>query len=300
MNKRKISLLITDLDNTVYDWITAFVPSLYAMVRTASPILHVDENVLLDELQDVHQRHKDTEHPFALLETKTVVEFARNNPSFDIRKVLDPAFHAFNRLRKEKLKVYETVLESLYTLQKANIPVVAYTDARIVSSIFRINLLNIRMYFTELYAPRHHADINLPDQEYSNFVRLLDSTDRKPYEKTLIDICAAFSVSPQHTLYIGDSIMRDVYMAHKAGVNSAWARYGTIYDSGFWPQLVRVTHWTSEDFKREAALKVQSRGIDPDCILDRFADIFKYYEFRCLSTPDLSAADGAIRGEAAV
>jgi hypothetical protein len=72
MSRPLISLVITDLDNTVYDWLTAFVPAFYAMVREAAPLIGVDEEELLDELQAVHRKHGDSEHPFALLETRAV------------------------------------------------------------------------------------------------------------------------------------------------------------------------------------------------------------------------------------
>ena len=36
-----ISLVITDLDNTVYDWLTAFVPAFYAMVHEAARLIGV-------------------------------------------------------------------------------------------------------------------------------------------------------------------------------------------------------------------------------------------------------------------
>jgi FMN phosphatase YigB (HAD superfamily) len=281
MPKPRISLLITDLDNTIYDWMAAFVPSLYAMVRVASEILDVRDEVVLDELREVHQKHRDTEHPFALLQTRSVDEFARNNPRIDVARALDPAFHAFNRLRKENLKLYETVSDTLNTLREAKIPVVGYTDARVVNSLFRIKRLNIRDRLVALYAPEQQTNPISLTHEDQNFVRLLDINDRKPNEQTLKDICTDFRISPQETLYVGDSIVRDMYMADKAGVNTAWARYGTIYDKSLWSRLVRVTHWTQADVEREASLKSQIQGLTPNCVLERFSDIFSYYEFCC-------------------
>jgi hypothetical protein len=36
-------------------------------------------------------------------------------------------------------------------------------------------------------------------------------------------------------------------MAERAGVVSAWAKFGSSYDPKLWSQLVRVTHWTEHD-----------------------------------------------------
>lgn len=80
-------------------------------------------------------------------------------------------------------------------------------------------------------------------------VRLLPFSARKPNPEVLLDICKDERVSPHRTLYIGDSIPRDIG-AKSAGVWSAWAEYGTKYDRKLWDQLVRITHWTTEDVKR--------------------------------------------------
>jgi phosphoglycolate phosphatase len=62
-------------------------------------------------------------------------------------------------------------------------------------------------------------------------------------------------------------------MAKEAGVKAVWARYGTSYDPELWNVLVRVTHWTRDDVLREARLKESAKGVQPDAIIDSFADI---------------------------
>jgi FMN phosphatase YigB (HAD superfamily) len=275
----QISLVVTDLDNTIYDWMTAFVPALYEMVGEAAKILQVSESILLDDLRDVHQRHGDSEHPFALLETRTVTDFRANSPNSNPKVVLDPAFHAFNRVRRNNLRLYDGVLLTLEQLRTFGIPVVAYTDARVINSLTRLNLLNVKRLFSALYAPQHSELSLIAPELKDGFVHLLDKGDRKPNPKTLIDICADFSVTPQTVLYVGDSIARDVYMANRASINVAWAKYGTVYDSSLWPKLVRVTHWTDVDVSREKELKDLTRGVKPDIVLDRFDRILDLYQF---------------------
>ena len=70
--KPTIRLVVTDLDNTLYDWVSFFVPSFYAMVDEAVELLQVARERLLDDLQEVHVRYGTSEQPFALLETKVV------------------------------------------------------------------------------------------------------------------------------------------------------------------------------------------------------------------------------------
>ena len=125
-----ISVIITDLDNTIYDWLTAFVPAFYAMVREAAPVIGVEEEELLDDLQAVHRRHGNSEHPFALLETNSVEKKFGHLTKHDVAKILDPAFHAFNRIRKQNLKLYDGVYETFEWLSQIKVPIIAYTDAR--------------------------------------------------------------------------------------------------------------------------------------------------------------------------
>jgi FMN phosphatase YigB (HAD superfamily) len=290
MPRPTVSLLITDLDNTIYDWLTAFVPAFYAMVREAAPILGVDEQGLLDDLQDVHRQHGDSEHPFALLETAAVQRrFGATSHSEGVQ-ILDGAFHAFNRVRKQNLKLYEGVYDTLAELFRRGVPIVAYTDARVINSLFRLNGLDVKRFFARLYAPTHLAkelDRSILDDE---FVRVLPPGDRKPNPQTLVDICADYRVPPSQTLYVGDSLVRDIYMAKQAGVRSAWAKYGTLYEKSLWPQLVRVTHWTNADVEREQKLRDEARGVEPDRSLDKFSDLLDYFDFKAAAAASAARA----------
>src|SRR5690348_8536444 len=121
MSRSPISLVIIDLDNTVYDWLTAFVPAFYAMVREAAPLIGIDEDELLDDLQVVHRKHGDSEHPFALLETRAVQRTFAQKSQEQVAQFLDPAFHAFNRMRKQNLRLYEGVHETLEKLARLHV-----------------------------------------------------------------------------------------------------------------------------------------------------------------------------------
>lgn len=50
------SLLIADLDNTLYDWVTFFARAFSAMVDELETLLTIDRERLLDEFKVVHQR----------------------------------------------------------------------------------------------------------------------------------------------------------------------------------------------------------------------------------------------------
>jgi len=197
----------------------------------------------------------------------------------EVAQFLDPAFHTFNRVRKQNLKLYEGVYDTLDQLARLQVPVVAYTDARVINCLFRLNRLGIKHLIARLYAPAHVAKEVDRSTLNDDFVRLLPPDDRKPNPQTLKDICSQYSVDPSDALYVGDSLVRDVYMAKRAGLHSAWAKFGTLYDKSLWPQLVRVTHWTDADVKREKILRDEAEGVEPDCVLDKFSDLLVHFQF---------------------
>jgi phosphoglycolate phosphatase len=279
MRKGPIRLVVTDLDNTLYDWYGAFVPAFYAMVNAASQLVGVGEDELLDDLRGVHRRHANSEHPFALLETHAIESRFPRLTKQELRAHLDPAFHAFNRARKGGLKLYAGVREVLEELGRLHIPVVGYTDARVVNSLSRLRKLSIQPLLDRLYAPAMVVETEETQELNEKFVRLLPPGDRKPNPQTLRDICLEYGITPDETVYIGDSLVRDIYMAKSAGVHAAWARYGTLYDKTLWPKLVRVTHWTDADVEREQVLRREAEGTQPDSVLDSFTDIFLHYRF---------------------
>lgn len=157
-------------------------------------------------------------------------------------------------------------------------PVVAYTDARVKNSLRRLEKLGLKGLLAGLYAPAHAEETQTSSLD-DKLVHLLAPSDRKPNPQTLLDICSRFGVRASDAVYVGDSIVRDVYMAKQAGVCSAWAKYGTLYVKTLWPQLVRVTHWSEADVEREKIISEQARGTEPDCVLELFGDILKYFVF---------------------
>lgn len=255
--KPTIRLLITDLDNTLYDWVTYFATSMYSMIRAAAPMLDVSEDVLVEDLRSVHCRQRNTDHPFALLETDAV-ERAFPRLSRSERAVrLERAFGAFNDARARSLVLYPKVRETLAAIRRSGAIVVAHTDAHAINAAFRLKWLGIDRLFDAIYAPAGslppHPDVrrNRTLDDVVAKVRPLAPTERKPRPETVLRICNEWGVLPSEALYVGDSLIRDVGMAKAAGTVTAWARYGTRYDLALLEQIRRVTHWTREEVGRE-------------------------------------------------
>ncbi|MBD3668781.1 MAG: HAD hydrolase-like protein, partial [Kangiella sp.] len=158
----KRQLLICDLDNTLYDWVDYIVTSLYAMLAKTQEITGWDRETLLNDLKIVHQRHHDSEHPFALLETELVrKQFGENGQSI-AKRSLDEAFHAFNSERKARLKTFPLVHETLDKLRRSNVALVAHTEAKFHAVADRLRRLNLIDHFERVFC-RERSQVQHPD-----------------------------------------------------------------------------------------------------------------------------------------
>ncbi len=275
-------LLVCDLDNTLYDWVSYFVPAFYAMVEEVVKITQCDRESLLDDFRSVHKHHHDSEHPFSLLETQTIRRLFGGLPRKEVAKELDSAFHAFNSARRQNLQLYPGVREGLEALAQSGVTLVAHTESKLYAVVDRLTRLELTEYFRRIYC-RERPNSEHPDPETGNRwlerfplhkVVELSHHQRKPNPSVLREICRKEGVLPNETAYVGDSMARDILMANSAGVFAIWAKYGAFHDRAHYEKLVRVSHWTKEDVTREQELREKVEGIEADYTLENtFSDI---------------------------
>lgn len=285
-------LLICDLDNTLYNWVEYFVPSFYAMVDEVVRITNCDRDRLLDDFRVIHQKYHDTEHPFSLLETATVRNLYPGKSRSELAKLLDSAFYAFNLTRKNTLVLYPGVNKSIDELASDGVRIIAHTEGKLFSVMDRLGKLGLLDIFSSIYCRERsnspHVSAVAGQRWLGKFpmerVLELKSHQRKPNAEVLLEICRREQVDPIDSVYVGDSLSRDIHMANMAGVFTAWAKYGTEIDRKSYEALVRISHWTKEDVERELDLKEQAKHASPDVTLE--------YEFKeildkAFSTPFL-------------
>ena len=190
-------MLVCDLDNTLYDWVGYFVPSFNAMVDAAFPILDCGREQLLDDLRKIHQKPHHSEQPFALLETQVARKRLKGMSLTEMANVLDPAFHAFNSMRKKTLKLSPGVLPALRALEQTGVILVAHTESKLYGAFDRLQRLEILHYFRKVYCRERPLSVH-PDQEASiawferipmRMVRELAHHQMKPDPDVLLEIC---------------------------------------------------------------------------------------------------------------
>ncbi|MBF4277005.1 HAD family hydrolase [Vibrio anguillarum] len=272
-------LLITDLDNTLYDWVSYFSQSFEVLVDSIVDLTGIDKSILLRDFKDVHQKYNSSERPFATLEVKAIVDHYGTSDKEVLKVKLAPAFQKFSEKRKETLRLYDGVTDTLAKLRAKGVKVVGHTESYEVNAVYRAKKLGLDLHLQHLYTigsnSSSHPDKLKPmiDPSDVDWVIKLPEEERKPNPRLVLDICEREGVSPTDTYYIGDSIVKDMSMANAAGVNSVWAKYGKDFQSANWKLLVSITHWTDEDVRIEEDLKTMYSKEKPLFEVSSFAEL---------------------------
>ena len=145
-------LLITDLDNTLYDWVTYFANSFRAMVKDLAVRLDVEEETLLDEFKVVHQHYGNSEHPFAMFELPSVRRRFPTSSREELLFELESSLAAFRAAREKQLQLYAGVHDTLRAVTEGGTIIVAHTEAVAIHAYYRLMRLDILRYFKHIYA----------------------------------------------------------------------------------------------------------------------------------------------------
>src|ERR1051326_6917081 len=98
-----IKLVITDLDNTIYNWVDSYVLSFNAMVSELQRLSGIDERKLRDGFKAIHRKYRTTEYAFAIEQLDVLPEVKQGISTEQIRERYDSAICAFRRVRNETL-----------------------------------------------------------------------------------------------------------------------------------------------------------------------------------------------------
>jgi phosphoglycolate phosphatase-like HAD superfamily hydrolase len=288
MKKPTVSLLVTDLDNTLWDWVDIWFNSFNAMLQVVVERTGLDQMALEQEIRSVHQARGTSEYTYLLNELPLLREAF---PGKDVAAELDDAVHAYRSARKAHSRLYDTVRETLEAIRSSGTTVVAYTESLAYVSAQRLRCLGLDGIVQYLYSPADHdfppgvAPDQLrsgPDSDY-----VLQTTEArhtppkllKPSPEVLQQIVDELGTSPSETVYIGDSIMKDVMMGQRVGVHDVHAEYGVAQQRQEYELLRRVSHWSEEDVQREREIASAPPATPTYTLQSHFAEILDLFSF---------------------
>lgn len=279
----RIDLVIVDLDNTIYDWVEYYIPAFQAMTSVLNDITGIDESELRASFKRVHQEHHSAEYPYSIQELDVLTEDDKPVPSQKVMEKYRPAIEAFQRVRDEKLELYPGVEDTLAEINEDGRKLVAYTDAVFSLAARRIRDLDVEEYFHGLVAKRNHdlpegtikedvLEFHQPDyQPGVELTEQLSPDISKPNPEILSEITDSFDASPRESVYVGDSLFKDIQMAQQSNVHDVYARYGSNHDPEKYKVLVEISHWTEEEIRQ--AQEFDEESVVPSFVIDSFSEL---------------------------
>ncbi len=304
-----VTAVVTDLDNTLYDWVGAWGAAFEAMMRALADGSGVPRETLEREARVVHQAHRTTEYSRLLQELPSL---RRMHPGGEPAQIYAGAIRAYREARAGALRLFPSVRETLEELRNAGCLLVGFTDSRALHCGYRVRTLGLDGLLDVLYSPPDHAPATAaaapvaaaapgtapsaprdPDALARTAHRHTAEGELKPNPRLLAQILRDVGADPAQTIYVGDSLMKDIAMAQQAGVTDVFARYGTAQHREEYELLRRVSHWTDEDIERERRLA--EAHVSPTHVLSReLGELLDLFRFEPLATGgDLGARRGS-------
>ena len=151
--KLRKSVLITDLDNTLFDWVSLWHSCFSAMLERLADISQIPISTLKSEIRAVHQKHGTSEYSFLIEEIPSLEQKYFGQ---DLTVVFAPALEAYREQRRKELRLYPTVAESLLKIKGAGTRIVGYTESMAFYSNYRIRRLGLDGVFDFIFSPQDH------------------------------------------------------------------------------------------------------------------------------------------------
>lgn len=296
----KTSLLVLDIDNTVFDWVTYYVHSFAAMLKCLEDIVGVSYKELAAESKQVFTRYGTIEYPFLVQELPSVI--ASFGPDIDrmLVEAVDPCRKIFNATAEDYLVPYGGVIESLTHIRTKypHMAIAALTDAPRYVAMWKMNKLGLLSFFDAIYGL---GDPKIPiSEEYqrvkvdpeilhkhlkqSNFgfagdIRVLPDEYEKPGIRGLKTVLMDFELDedPEHkkqVTWCGDNLNKDVGLGKKLGIRTIWAKYGADVSEEMKEMLAQFSP-EHKIHKNVHLMDESSQKLLPDVTLASFSELLK-------------------------
>ena len=115
MNREKISVVITDLDNTLFDWVNQWYHSFDSMIDKIVEIGNFDKELILKEAKIIHQKYGTSEYSHIIEELPSL---KAKDPDKNLVELYRTAIVAYQKSRKQYLKLYPSVFQSQDDISK--------------------------------------------------------------------------------------------------------------------------------------------------------------------------------------
>lgn len=284
----KKTALITDLDNTLFDWVELWLNSFSSMLDSIVEISGVPKEKLIPEIAAIHQRHGTSEYSFLIEEIPSLQSVLHGRKATE---VFAPSIDIYRNKRREHLHLYPGVAETLLKIKGRGTRIIGYTESMAFYSNYRVRRLGLDGVLDYVFCPEDHklpdglseTDLrNYPATHYSFRYTKQNFTpkgSKKPDTAVLEAIINDLNLTKRDCVYVGDNLMKDVAMAVDCRVEDVWAKYGQAHKRPEYKLLQDVTHWTREEVEREQKIKEREHIHPTHTLHNGFSELLQLFEF---------------------
>ena len=261
----KRCVLITDVDNTLYDFIEYYGPTFRAMVHVLSKETGIKEKTIRMSFRELYKETKTIEYKFAIQSLKIFERIDEEK----MHRMIYIARLAYQRTKRKHLRLYDGVAETLRELINGGVSLCAISNAPIYHAYRRLLELGVLRFFDFIYAWEGIYDVkNKKDpyvEEYKKIRAKLDqssntgvsllqelsSDERKPDSSAFERIVGEFGSDDVLYFAVGDSKEKDLYWPQRMGMTTIWAKYGKVSAGKNLDTVIDITHWDESKVKKE-------------------------------------------------
>jgi FMN phosphatase YigB (HAD superfamily) len=300
--KNNIGLFVTDIDNTLFDWVSYYVNCFRGLLESVEKTIGVPYATIAAEAQAVFGEHGSIEYPFVVQEMPSVIAHYGSDIDKMLNECVAPARDAFLDLADNYLNPYESVADTLRELKTKfpDMPMVALTDAPRYVAMWKMNKLGLLEFFDSIYGladpkiptSEEHGrvkvdpDILLKHLQQSNFgfggkIRVLPEEYEKPGTKGLKMVLMDYDMDEdpalrKKVLWVGDNLRKDVGLGQRLGIKTGWASYGADVSKHMLDQLSAFSPLSS--VHKNVNLPAGAEGTPkPDVVLKSFKDVLSMF-----------------------
>ncbi len=258
-------LIVFDIDDTIFDWLKMWSSSFSEFLSTLGRVTGLDDLNVRRTIRSFHQSVGTSEFPFSSDDLKALFPGLGEQEAHGLADGLSASRRAGHHL-------FSGIKDLWAALQRNGDTVVLHTDAPSALAAARCEALGIDTTLVKrVYAT---ANERFPNRMPVSTARdVVTIQERKPDPKALQFVIAHNGSAAEETVYVGDSLFRDIAMAKKCAVSDVYAKYGCDRDGDAYNLLRDVSHWTQGDVEAEKAMRREN--VLPSSTAGNVADLLK-------------------------
>lgn len=230
-----LSLVIWDLDGTVWDWLRYAAPAYEAMCQVIAARSGRSYDLTADAMQAFYTE-KGTLEDEGLVQWLEDIGFFRHMPDFDLQTMIDAAQQTFADVRLKNLHVYPGISKVMSDIREMGLRQIILTDAPGYQAQSRLRHSNLSHNISAIYA--------MPTATVRDLPRKVDAATGVEYRRPRLEI-PQFTVNAEKpytdlesvtdmtreaisrkVVIIGDNDAKDMELARRYDFLGVHAAYG--------------------------------------------------------------------------